>query len=32
LTITGVNEEGFREIYIMRRFMISTAGERALDG
>jgi hypothetical protein len=30
-TMTGVKEEGAGEIYIMRRFMIRTAGHRALD-
>jgi hypothetical protein len=30
-TETGVKEEGIGEIYIMRRFMVSTAGHRVLD-
>jgi hypothetical protein len=30
-TVTGLKKEGAGEIYIMRRFMISTAGHRVLD-
>jgi hypothetical protein len=30
-TVTGVKEEGVGEIYIMRRFMVPTAGHRVLD-